>query len=63
MQLLAHHLGEQSLATLLLLGGGGLSLIAAAGRARLAAIHARLTRRSRGGPGNRTGRATSTGTG
>ena len=32
---------------LLLVGGGGLSLIAAAGRARLAAIHARLTRRSR----------------
>jgi hypothetical protein len=64
MHPLAHHLGEDSLVNLLLLGGGGgLSLIAAAGRARLAAIHARLTRRSRGGPGNRTGRATSTGTG
>jgi hypothetical protein len=62
MRPLAHHLGEDSLVNLLLLGGG-LSLIAAAGRARLAAIHARLTRRSRGGPGNRTGRATSTGTG
>ena len=63
MHPLAHHLGEDSLVNLLLLGGAGLSLIAAAGRARLAAIHARLTRRSRGGPGNRTGRATSTGTG
>jgi hypothetical protein len=50
MRLLAHDLGEDSLVNLLLLGGGGLSLIAAAGRARLAAIHARLTRRSRGGP-------------
>jgi len=56
-------MGEDSLVNLLLVGGGGLSLIAAAGRARLAAIHARLTRRSRGRPGNRTGRATSTGTG
>jgi hypothetical protein len=63
MRPLAHHAGEDSLVNLLLLGGGGLSLIAAAGRARLAAIHARLTRRSRGGPGNRTGRAASTGTG
>jgi hypothetical protein len=63
MRPLAHHAGEDSLVNLLLLGGGGLSLIAAAGRARLAAIHARLTRRSRGRPGNRTGRATSTGTG
>jgi hypothetical protein len=63
MRPLAHHLGEDSLVSLLLLGGGGLSLMAVAGRARLAAIHARLTRRSRGGPGNRTGRAASTGTG
>ena len=63
MRPLAHHLGEDSLVNLLLLGGAGLSLIAAAGRARLAAIHARLTRRFRGGPGNRTGRAASTGTG
>jgi len=63
MRPLAHHLGEDSLVNLLLLGGGGLSLMVAAGRVRLAAIHARLTRRSRGGPGNRTGRATSTGTG
>jgi hypothetical protein len=62
MRPLAHHLGEDSLVNLLLLGGG-LSLIAAAGRARVAAIHARLTRRSRGRPGNRSGRATSTGTG
>jgi hypothetical protein len=58
MHPLAHHLGEDSLVNLLLLGSGGLSLMAVAGRARLAAIHARLTRRSRGGPGNRTGRAT-----
>jgi hypothetical protein len=63
MRPLAHHLGEDSLVNLLLVGGGGLSLIAAAGRARLAAIHARLTRRSRGRPGNQTERATSTGTG
>jgi hypothetical protein len=63
MRPLAHHLGEDSLVNLLLLGGAGLSLIAAAGRARLAAIHARLTRRSRGRPGNRTGRATSSETG
>jgi hypothetical protein len=63
MRPLAHHAGEDSLVNLLLLGGGGLSLIAAAGRARLAALHARLTRRSRGRPGYRTGRATSTGSG
>ena len=45
---LAHHLGEDSLVNLLLVGGTGLSLIAAAGRARLAAARARLTRRVRG---------------
>jgi hypothetical protein len=44
MRPLAHHLGEDSLVNLLLLGGG-LSLIAAAGRARLAAARAKLTRK------------------
>jgi hypothetical protein len=44
---LAHHLGEQSLATLLLLGGGTLPLMVAIGRAQLAAARARLTRRGR----------------
>jgi hypothetical protein len=63
MQPLAHHMGEDSLVNLLLLGGSWLSVAAVVGRARLAAIHARLTRRSRGRSGNRTGRATSTGTG
>jgi hypothetical protein len=63
MRPLAHHLGEDSLVNLLLVGGAGLSLMVVEGRGRLAAIHARLTRRCRGGPGNRTGRATSTGTG
>jgi hypothetical protein len=63
MHPLAHHLGEDSLVNLLLVGGAGLSLMVVEGRARLAAIHARLTRRCRGGPGNRTGRAASTGTG
>jgi hypothetical protein len=41
---LAHHLGEQSLATLLLLGGGTLPLVVAIGRARLATARAKLTR-------------------
>jgi hypothetical protein len=45
---LAHHAGEESLATLLLLGGGTLPLVVAIGRARLAAARARLTRRLRG---------------
>jgi hypothetical protein len=46
MRPLAHHLGEQSLATLLLLGGGStLSLVVTIGRAQLAAARARLTRR------------------
>jgi hypothetical protein len=44
----AHHLGEESLAPLLLGSGGGLSLLLAVGRARLAAAGARLTRRVRG---------------
>ena len=42
---IAHHLGEESLAPLLLLGGGGgLSLLLAIGRARLAAARAKLAR-------------------
>jgi hypothetical protein len=45
MRPLAHHAGEQFLAPLLLLGGGWISLAAAAGRARLAATRDRLTRR------------------
>jgi hypothetical protein len=46
MRPLAHHLGEESLAPLLLLGsGGGLSLLVAIGRARLAAVRAKLTRK------------------
>jgi hypothetical protein len=47
MHPLAHHLGEDSLVNLLLVGGAGLSLMVVEGRARLAAIHARLTRRCR----------------
>jgi hypothetical protein len=38
MNLLAHHAGEQALAPLLLLGGGGISLLLAIGRARMAAL-------------------------
>jgi hypothetical protein len=45
--LLAHHAGEQSLATLLLLGGGSLSVVVAIGRAQLAAARAKLTRKRR----------------
>jgi hypothetical protein len=46
--LLAHHAGEESLATLLLLAGGGsLSVVVAIGRAHLAAARAKLTRRKR----------------
>jgi hypothetical protein len=42
---LAHHLGEDSLVNVLLVGsGGGLSLLLAIGRARLAAARAKLTR-------------------
>jgi hypothetical protein len=48
MRPLAHHLGEDSLVNLLLVGGTGLSLIVVQGRARLAAVRARLTRRLRG---------------
>jgi hypothetical protein len=42
---LAHHAGEESLAALLLLGTGSLSVVVAIGRAHLAAARARLTRR------------------
>ena len=46
MHPLAHHMGEQGLAPLLLLAsGGGLSLLVAIGRARLAAARAKLTRK------------------
>ena len=48
MHPLAHHLGEDSLVNLLLLGGTGLSLMVVEGRARLASARARLTRRMRG---------------
>jgi hypothetical protein len=47
MRPLAHHLGEDSLVNLLLVGGTGLSLMVVQGRARLAAARARLTRRMR----------------
>jgi hypothetical protein len=40
---LAHHLGEQALAPLLLLGSGGIGLLVAIGRARLATARTRLT--------------------
>jgi hypothetical protein len=48
MHPLAHHLGEDSLVNLLLVGGTGLSLMVVEGRARLASARARLTRRLRG---------------
>jgi hypothetical protein len=44
MHPLAHHMGEDSLLNLLLLGGGGLSLMVIEGRARLAAARNRLAR-------------------
>jgi hypothetical protein len=46
MRPLANHAGEQGLAPLLLLllGSGGVSLVVAIGRARLAAARAKLTR-------------------
>jgi hypothetical protein len=44
---LAHHLGEESLANLLLVSGGTLSLMVTIGRGRLAAARARLRRRRR----------------
>ena len=42
MHPLAHHAGEQALAPLLLLAGGGLTLALAVGRVRLAAARNRL---------------------
>jgi hypothetical protein len=49
MRPLAHHMGEDSLVNLLLLGGGSmLPLLTATGWAKLAAARARLTRRVRG---------------
>jgi hypothetical protein len=44
MHPIAHHLGEQALAPLLLLGGSWLTVLVAAGRSRLAAARAKLTR-------------------
>ena len=44
MRPLAHHLGEESLAPLLLLGGAWLSVLVAYGRERLTAARAKLTR-------------------
>jgi hypothetical protein len=48
MHPLAHHLGEDSLLNLFLLGSGALSFAVTIGRARLAAARDRLTRRVRG---------------
>jgi hypothetical protein len=48
MRPLAHHLGEDSLVNLLLVGGAGLSLMVVEGRARLAAVRARIARFVRG---------------
>jgi hypothetical protein len=44
MHPLAHHMGEDSLLNLLLVGGSWLSVAAVLGRARLAAARAKLTR-------------------
>jgi hypothetical protein len=48
MHPLAHHAGEQGLAPLLLLGSGGVTLLVAIARARLAAARAKLTERGEG---------------
>jgi hypothetical protein len=49
MRALAHHAGEQALAPMLLLAGGGVSLVVAIGRAWLADLMERLARnRERG---------------
>jgi hypothetical protein len=50
MHPLAHHMGEDSLLNLLLLGGGGLSLMVIDGRTRLAAARNRLARLRRREP-------------
>jgi hypothetical protein len=48
MRPLAHHAGEQGLAPLLLLlVSGGVPVMVAVGRARLAAVRAKLTRARR----------------
>jgi hypothetical protein len=47
MRPLAHHLGEDSLVNLLLVGSGALSFVVTIGRARLAATRASLARRRR----------------
>jgi hypothetical protein len=44
MHPIAHHLGEQALAPLLLLGGSWRTMLGAVGRSRLAATRAKLTR-------------------
>jgi hypothetical protein len=44
MHPIAHHLGEQALAPLLLLGGAWFSMLLTLGRGRLAAARAKLTR-------------------
>jgi hypothetical protein len=59
---LAHHLGEDSLVNLVLVGGSGLSLMVAAGRARLAAIRTSLARRWRSARRNPAGKEGSAGT-
>jgi hypothetical protein len=45
MRPIAHHAGEDSLLSLLVLGGGGLSVAAAIARAWMAATRARLRSR------------------
>ena len=45
MQPLAHHAGEQALAPLLLLAGGGFTMFVAIGRAGLADARKRLARK------------------
>ena len=47
MHPLAHHAGEDTLAPLLLLGGAWFSVLLTVGRARLAAVRAKLTRPGR----------------
>jgi hypothetical protein len=49
MHPLAHHAGEQALAPLLLLAGGGFTLAVAIGRARLADARRWLARKQDGG--------------
>ena len=44
MRPLAHHVGEDALVNLLLVGGGTLSIVVTISRTRLAATRARLAR-------------------